>query len=131
MTKKEMYAEMREMMVAAGRDELVEFCEKEINALERRTEKARETAQKKREEADPIVEMVANVLTEDWQTIADIADQIEDENASVSKITYRLNKLAETGIAEKAKVEIPATDEVKKRRVTAYRLVSTENNCED
>lgn len=127
MTKKEMYVEMREMMIAAGNYELADFCEKEINALERRTEKARETAQKKREEADPLVAIVTDALTEDWQTIADIADQIEDENASVAKITYRLNKLAETGVAEKAKVEIPATEEVKKRRVTAYRLAASKS----
>ena len=59
---------------------------------------------------------------EDFQTIADIAAQIEGEEITTSKVTYRLNALAKDGYAEKADVQIPATEGVKARVVKAYRV---------
>ena len=63
------------------------------------------------------------VLTEEFQTIADIVAQIEGEEITASKVTYRLNALAKNGYAEKADVQIPATEDTKARVVKAYRLL--------
>jgi hypothetical protein len=103
-------------------DEVVAFFENEIVNLDKRAERSRATAAKKREAGDALMETVKATLTEDFQTIADIAAQIEGEEITASKVTYRLNALAKEGYAEKADVQIPATETTKARVVKAYRI---------
>lgn len=103
-------------------EEVVAFFENEITNLDKRAERSRATAAKKREAGDVLMEAVKGVLTEDFQTIADIAALIEGEEVTASKVTYRLNVLAKEGYAEKADVQIPATEGVKARVVKAYRI---------
>ena len=103
-------------------DEMVAFFENEITNLDKRAERSRATAAKKRAEGDALKETVKSLLTEDFQTIADIAAQIEGEDVTASKVTYRLNALANEGYAEKADVQVPATETTKARVVKAYRI---------
>ena len=103
-------------------EEVVAFFENEITNLDKRAERSRATAAKKREAGDVLMEAVKGALTEDFQTIADIAALIEGEEVTASKVTYRLNVLAKEGYAEKADVQIPATEGVKARVVKAYRI---------
>ena len=103
-------------------DEMVAFFENELTNLDKRAERSRATAAKKREAGDALMETVKATLTEDFQTIADIAAQIEGEEITASKVTYRLNALAKDGYAEKADVQIPATEGAKARVVKAYRV---------
>lgn len=103
-------------------EEVVAFFENEITNLDKRAERSRATAAKKREAGDVLMEAVKGVLTEDFQTIADIAALIEGEEVTASKVTYRLNVLAKEGYAEKADVQIPTTEGVKARVVKAYRI---------
>ena len=103
-------------------EEVVAFFENEITNLDKRAERSRATAAKKREAGDVLMEAVKGALTEDFQTIADIAALIEGEEITASKVTYRLNVLAKEGYAEKADVQIPATEGVKARVVKAYRI---------
>lgn len=86
--------------------EMVAFAEKEIALLEKRTEKARERAAEKRAEADELELAVAEVLTDEFQTIADIAAQIEGEDVTAGKIAARLKKLIAAGKAERAQVAV-------------------------
>lgn len=103
-------------------EEVVAFFENEITNLDKRAERSRATAAKKREAGDVLMEAVKGALTDDFQTIADIAALIEGEEVTASKVTYRLNVLAKEGYAEKADVQIPATEGVKARVVKAYRI---------
>ena len=103
-------------------DEVVTFFENELTNLDKRAERSRATAAKKREAGDVLMETVKSILSEEFQTIADIAAQIEGEEITASKVTYRLNALAKDGYAEKADVQIPATEGTKARVVKAYRL---------
>lgn len=131
MTKREVYAAVI-AGVQAGTvavegmetEEVVAFFENEITNLDKRAERSRATAAKKREAGDALMEAVKGALTEDFQTIADIAAMIEGEEVTASKVTYRLNALAKEGYAEKADVQIPATEGVKARVVKAYRIAS-------
>ena len=107
-------------------EEVVAFFENEITNLDKRAERSRATAAKKREAGDVLMEAVKGALTEDFQTIADIAALIEGEEITASKVTYRLNVLAKEGYAEKADVQIPATEGVKARVVKAY-LIATQD----
>ena len=99
---------------------VAEFCDNEIALLDKKAAKAKETAAKKKAEGDDLTEAVAAVLTEIPQTIADIAAQINNEEATKSKCQYRLNQLAKNGEAVKSEVVIPGSEGTKSRRVVAY-----------
>lgn len=104
----------------------VEFCEKEIAALEKKAEKAKENAAKKKAEGDALLETVYDALSEDeFETIAMIAKRVaeEDPEATVGKVQYRLGTLAKDGRAEKSTIVIPATEDTKMRKVVAYRKI--------
>ena len=65
---------------------------------------------------------------EEFLVIADIAAKVAevDPDATVSKVTYRLTKLVENGMAEKTQVTIPGGEGVRARKVQGYRLIVTE-----
>lgn len=133
MTKRDFYTEMikylkrgQEVEVSnlyneSFYDEMIGMCNKEIEAIDKKNEKSKEAA-KRRSESDALLSVVRSVLTDEYQTIADVSAQIEGEDVSVAKITYRLTALVREGVAEKASVEVE-TPEGKKRTVMAYRLV--------
>ena len=100
------------------------FCDKEIASLDAKSAKAKERAAAKRAEADVLMGQVEDALTDEYQVIADIAAAVAGVNpdATVSKITYRLGKLVEAGVAEKTQVTIEKTETTKARKVQAYRL---------
>lgn len=83
-------------------DVVVDWCEKKLAALDKKSEKARERAAAKRAEGDKLMDTVQNILTSEWQSLNDIVAQVDsDEVISNSKITYRLGQLVKNGIAEK------------------------------
>ena len=129
-TKREMYEGIK-AFVADGACEIetadiIAFCDKEIAALDTKAAKAKERAAAKKAEADVLMGQVEEALTDELQVIADIAATVAEVNpdATVSKVTYRLSKLVEAGIAEKTQVTIPATEGSKARKVQAYRAVA-------
>ena len=101
--------------------DIVEFCDVEITNLDKKAAKAKETLAKKRSEADELTEAVRQVLTDEPQTIADVAAQIEGEDVSQAKIQYRLTFLAKSGEAVKEEVVVPGVDGGKSRKLAAYR----------
>jgi hypothetical protein len=104
---------------------IVEFCENEIALLDKKAAKAKETAAKKRAAGDNLTDAVRAVLSkEEFEPIADIAARIEDEDVTVSKVTYRLTQLVKNGEAEKAEVEIAGGEGQKKRKIMGYRLIN-------
>ena len=107
-------------------EEVVAFFENEIGNLDKRAERSRATAAKKREAGDALTETVKGILTDDFQTIADIATQIEGEDVTASKVTYRLNALVKEGYAEKADVQVPGVDGAKARVVKAFKIAPQE-----
>lgn len=128
-TKREMYENIK-AFVADGACEvetadLIAFCDKEIAALDTKAAKAKERAAAKKAEADVLMGQVEEALTDKFQVIADIAATVAEVNAdaTVSKVTYRLSKLVEAGVAEKTQVTVPATEGSKARKVQAYRAV--------
>lgn len=107
-------------------DTVIEFCEKEIAALDRKAEKAKETAAKKKAENDALLEVVYDALGEDeFETIAAIAKRVAEvePESTVGKVQYRLTALAKEGRAEKSTIVIPATEDTKMRKVVGYRKI--------
>jgi hypothetical protein len=130
-TKKEMYAAIKEAFETGAckfdKDTVIAFCDKEITALDNKAAKAKERAATKKAEADVLYDQVADALNaEEFQTIADIAAAVAEVNsdATVSKVTYRLTKLVEAGVAEKTDVTIPGGEGVKARKVKAFRKLA-------
>lgn len=129
MTKHEVYAAIITAVNAGtvsieGMDssELISFFEHEIENLDKRAERSRAAAAKKRAEGDPLKDVIKDILTDEFQTIADVVAQIEGDDVTASKVTYRLNSLVTEGFAEKT--DYPVSAEGSKARVVkAYRLM--------
>lgn len=134
-TKKQMF----EGMVAYFRGEdtdisdaqFAEFCEAQIADLDKKAAKAKERAAAKRAEADKLTEVVFDTLTDEFKTIAEIAEAVagvltEDEAAEVStqKITARLTKLVKAGDVEKE--QVTRGIEGKKKKSMGYKVAGGE-----
>lgn len=109
-TKKEYYVMLKEVVENAeveNKDELVEFINKQVKLLDDKAAKAKEKAAEKRAEGDELRATVEAALTEEYQTIAGITAQIDDEEVSKAKVTARLTQLVKEGLAvkEEAKTE--------------------------
>lgn len=109
-TKKEYYVMLKEVVEnsnSENKDELVEFIEKQITLLDNKAAKARERAAEKRAEGDELRALVEATLTDEYQTIADITEQIDNEDVTKAKVTARLTQLVKDGLAvkEEAKTE--------------------------
>ncbi len=131
-TKREMFEAIKETFETGSckfdAETVMAFCDKEIASLDAKAVKAKERAAAKRAEADELMTQVREALTEEFQTIADIASVVVEVNpeATVSKVQYRLTKLVEANVAEKAQMTIPATETSKARRVQGYKLMATD-----
>ena len=129
-TKREMFVAIKETFETGSckfdAQTVKDFCDKEIASLDAKAAKAKERAAAKKAEADVLMTQVEDALTGEYQTIADIAAAVAAVNAdaTVSKVTYRLTKLVESGVAEKIQTTIPATENSKARKVQAYRAVA-------
>lgn len=102
---------------------VAEFCENEIALLDKKAAKAKERAATKKAEADELMEVVAEALSENFEPIAEIAGRIQGDDVTVAKVQYRLRKLAEAGRAEKSEITIPGGEGVKARKVVGYRAI--------
>lgn len=136
-TKRENFESLRTIVldaVAAGTIEtnesenLLSFIEKELIALDKRAANAKKYASKKKAEADSLMELVNSILNENEgaMTIPEIvakANELDPEiQATPQKLTYRLNKLVEDGLATKEQVSIK-TEGKPARKVNSYTAV--------
>lgn len=125
-TKRDIYEAISQAMETGEStiepQEIIDFCHKEIAALDRKAEKARENAAKKREEGDALLELVRNALTDEYQTIADVTKAIDSEDVSVARVQYRLNQLVSMNRAEKT--DISVGEGQSKRTLKAYRITA-------
>ena len=113
--------------VEIATSDLVDFCTNEIALLDKKAAKAKETAAKKKAESDELTDTIAALLTDEAQTIADITAQIDDEDVTVHKVSYRLTQLAKAEKAERTEISIPGKDGQKARKVVAYALATAED----
>lgn len=134
MTKREMFEAMisgfsggdfafetADGVVVVSPEQFVEFAQKEITLLDNKAAKAKERAAAKRAEADELMEVVQSLLTDEFQTAADIAAQIEGEDVSAAKVVFRLNKLVDNGQCVKDDIKV-ADASGKKTARKGYKL---------
>ena len=121
MTKKDYYEMLKttvEGIEVENKEDLLTFIDRELELIENKSAKAKVRAAEKKAEGDALRDAVQAVLTEEYQTINDIASQVEGEEITKAKITARLTSLVKNGLAEKADVK---TEDGK--TVKAYKLV--------
>ena len=101
---------------------IIEFCDKEIANLDKKSVKAKETAAKKKAEGDDLADAVLEAMsTEEFEPIADIAARIEGDDVTVAKVQYRLKVLFDNGKVEKQQITVPGGEGQKSRRIQGYR----------
>lgn len=106
-------------------EDIVAYCENEIELLDKKAVKAKERQAAKKAEGDELTEAVKAALTAEFATRDAITLKVAEtfgEEASVAKIGYRITKLVKEGIAEASDVKIAATETSKARTVKAYKL---------
>lgn len=125
-TKKEYYTMLRDIVrgddnseMTNSQYELIEFIDKQIEAIETKAEKAKEKAAEKKANGDELREVVQSVLTDEYQTIDAIASQIKGEDVTKAKITARLTSLVKAGLATKSDLRNEETGKTQK----AYKLI--------
>ena len=109
-TKKEYYEMLKGVVENSNidiKDELIEFIDKQITLINNKAIKAKEKAAEKKANGDELKITVEAALTDEYQTIAGITEQIDDENVSKAKVTARLTQLVNEGLAikEEARTE--------------------------
>ena len=137
-TKKQMY----EGMVAYFRGEdteitegmFAEFCLAQIADLDKKAVKAKERAAKKKAEADELTDLVYSVMTDEFQTGADIAAAVlaklpEDTDVTAAKVTARITKLVNAAAVVKEQMTVEV--EGKKSKKMAYKLAEGQGVEED
>ena len=127
-TKREMYEQIilmftedAETEVKVSAEEVVAFCNKEIEALEKKAAKAKERAAVQKAEGDELTAAVLEVLTDEFQPAGDIVKALNREDITTHKVSYRLRVLVEDGKAVKDQINIAAEGE-KKHLVMGYKL---------
>ena len=108
LTKKDKYGMLLEILAEvelADKDMLVEFVQGEVNAIERKAEKAKERPRAKKEAT--MKATVLDALTDELQIGSDIlAIVLNDfEDATQAKVTARLSSLVKEGYAVKENVK--------------------------
>ena len=127
LTKKQMFegliAYFHGEDVEIENEDFVEFCQDQIADLDKKAAKAKERAAAKKAESDELTDLVYSVLTDEYQTIADITVVVAETvpDVSASKVTARLTKLFNTGSIEKEQISVEDS-EGKKRKCMGYRL---------
>lgn len=101
--------------------DVVAYCEKTLDQMARKAEKAKETAKAKRAATDALRAQVAELLTDEFQSAQALTDQIGDEEVTKSKVVSRLTALVNDGIAVKEQMK---TEEGKKAMF--YKLADTQ-----
>jgi len=124
-TKAMYFAELREMVLDVVQDEekqneLVEFIDKQVEALEKRKEAAVKRAEKKREESDELTDAILDQIGADLITVDEIVVAMNDEEVTRNKVTARLGKLVKAGAIIKDSVKVDG-----KKRM-AYRLADND-----
>ena len=101
-TKVEKLNMIKEVLIEVeGTEMLVEFVDEQIEQIQAKAEKAKQRAAEKKAEGDALRNTIQALMTNEWQSIDDIFNQIEDEEVTRSKITARLTQLIKAEVIEK------------------------------
>ena len=99
---------------SSTRDEILEFVEKQVAALDRKNETAKKRAAEKRAAGDELRARVLGVMNDEPITVDGILTALGDESLTPAKITARTKQLVAAGEVEKMAVKVDG------RKLMAY-----------
>lgn len=127
-TKAMYFAELREMIEnwvdREDQDDLLEFIDKQMEALENRKTAAKARAEKKKAESDALTDAILEQIGEELITVDEIVVALNDENVTRNKVTARLGKLVKAGTVVKEYVKVEGSKRM------AYRLATEADGAE-
>lgn len=106
-----------ETVTVIGED-ILDYVDTTLEQLDTKAKKARERAAANKAEGDKLRDAVKDVLTDDFQTIDDIAKQVDYPEITKSKITARLTQLVKAGVAKKEQIK------VENRKIMGYARIA-------
>jgi hypothetical protein len=112
------YLETNTLPAETSIDDLIKFCCDELDRLEKKAAVRKETP---KAIDDELTAALREALTEEFESIKDITERLNREDATISKVTFRLNALATNGEAEKS--DMTVTTDGKKRTIKSFRAV--------
>ena len=122
-TKAMYFAELREMVAGLvdreDQDELLEFIDKQIEAIEKRKVAAANRAEKKKAESDALTDAILAQIGEELITVDEIVVALDDEEVTRNKVTARLGKLVKAGVITKETVKVDGNKRMAYRLTTA------------
>ena len=98
-TQKEFFVEAIEVAKEAGREDLVEFFEGRIEALNKKTASRKPT--KTQEANETLKSSILEVLTDEGQTVTDVLTKLNDSTLSNQKVSAILRQMVEVGTVVK------------------------------
>ena len=127
-TKREYFTMLREIVVGMVENEtvpavenpteLIEFIDKSILELDKKTERAKERAEKKKE-TDELLLKVEAALTDTFRSAEEIMEDLEDiEGLTKQKVVARLTKLVNADRAQKKTIKED------KRKIMGYASIN-------
>ena len=119
-TKAMYFAELRTIVEGAeveNQDALLEFIDKQVEALEKRKVAAAERAEKKKAESDALTDAIYAEIGEEPITVDEIVVALDDEEVTRNKVTARLGKLFKAGLIEKEMVKVDGNKRMAYHRV--------------
>lgn len=114
MTKRDVLNAIKEVVEDKGKelftgevnvDDVLEYVEVTLGQLDKKAEKAKERAEKNKQTGDELRGKIAAVLTNEFQTIAEITEQIDVEDITPAKVSARLSQLVRLNQCHKTKVK--------------------------
>lgn len=129
-TNKDMFITIKALLTgddvddAAPADaELIEWCDKQIEILDRKADKAREKAAEKKVAGDELQERIYSVLVDAGRemTADSILEALDTEGLTKQKIIARLSNLVKAGKVVKDEVRV---GEAKSRRMAYIAMIS-------
>ena len=128
-TKREYFTMLREIVegmvenetvpAVENPTELIEFIDKSILELDKKAEKAKERAEKKKETDDEILLKVEAALTDTFRSAEQIMEDLEDvEGLTKQKVVARLTKLVNADRAQKKTIKED------KRKIMGYASIN-------
>ena len=124
-TQKELFGQVIAIVEGADVDaavkaELVEFLNKKVAQIDAKAAKAKEKAAEAKVKGDELRDIVAGVLTAEYQTIDAILAQVDYPEVTKAKVTARLTQLVKAGVAVKDTVAVDS------RKLTAYAVAGVD-----
>lgn len=104
---------------AAEREDLLDFIDNQIAAIDRKKEAAVRRAEKKKAESDALKEAIFDKIGDELITVDEIVVAFDDPDVTRNKVTARLGKLFNEGRITKEQVKVDGKKKMAYKRMVA------------